>query len=100
MHGKLRDRWVALEDEEKRVWRRWASWDKRRHERDFVIYRAAKNSDSRKKTEETVDTEELPPENGDKDAEIELPKKRKSNIDVASSEDPFGHIPKKKSRSR
>ena len=90
MHGILRERWVELEDEDKHVWRRWASWDKKRYERDLAIYEE-KNSPKRKESEDS----QPPKTNGDNDDSLHVPKKRKSH-DQVNSEECFAAIPKKK----
>ena len=79
---------MALADEDKRVWRRLASWDKKRHEREMIIYEAKKASKSK------VEEVSLPKTNGDRDASLHVPKKRKSQ----DSGD-FAAIPKKKKGS-
>lgn len=78
---------MALEDEDKRVWRRWASWDKKRHEREMVIY-------EEKRALKSKSGEEVPPPktNGNRDDSLHVPKKRKSQ----DSEECLTAIPKKK----
>ena len=82
---------MELDDDEKKVWRLWASWDKKRYARDLALYEA---KNSHKPAKESKD---LMPKtkNGDKDDSLHVPKKRKS-VDGAHSETSFDHIPKKK----
>lgn len=66
----LRERFVALTDDEKKTWRAWATWDKKRYARDLKIY------EGKERRHATIDGHS--------------PKKRrKSEGDVA-------HVPKKK----
>jgi SLIDE len=89
VHGILRERWVDLDNEDKTVWRQWASWDKKRFERDLAIY----------EEQNPRSFETLPTSNGDKDDSLHLPKKRKSagttEVEM-DSPTPFAVIPKKR----
>ena len=78
---------MALEDDDKRVWRRWASWDKKRHERETAIY-------EEKRALKSKSGEEVPPPktNGISDDSLHVPKKRKNQ----DSEENLAAIPKKK----
>lgn len=89
MHGILRERWVDLDDEDKTVWRQWASWDKKRYERDLAIY-----EENNPRGFETK-----PKTNGAKDDSSHMPKKRKSSGATEVEMDsptPFAVIPKKR----
>lgn len=44
VNGILRERWLELAEEERQVWRVWASWDKKRYARDLAIYEKKGNS--------------------------------------------------------
>lgn len=72
VHGILRERWVELDNDNKKVWRRWASWDKKRYERDLAIFES-KTQPKRK------DSDDAPPviTNGVEDDNLHVPKKRK-----------------------
>lgn len=89
MHGILRDRWVSLGEEDKKVWHRWASWDKKRYERELAIYEGVISS---RDNEQKVS-------NGERGDSLHVPKKRKSaeNRDSVNGIDStFAAIPKKK----
>ena len=93
VHDILRDRWLALTDEDKEVWRKWASWDKKRYKRDLAIYEEAKASSK------TGDGEMVSREDERADDAVQalhVPKKRSTTSDGGS---PFNHIPKKSKRS-
>ena len=92
VHDILRDRWLELQDEEKEVWRKWASWDKKRYKRDLEIY-SSKNNESQ--------THDAPREDGSESTmqAVHVPKKRPSATEQADSGSPFTPIPKKSRRS-
>ena len=85
VHGILRERWVELDDDNKQVWRKWASWDKKRYERDLAIYegKSGKAGDA-------------PKANGDKDDSMHVPKKRKSSSEADMDDSAKLSIPKKR----
>jgi len=72
VNGILRARFTALSDEERHVYRGWASWDKLRHARDLEIF---EKGDSRNDTT---------------DEQSQTPKKKRSAPDSLAS------VPKKK----
>jgi SWI/SNF-related matrix-associated actin-dependent regulator of chromatin subfamily A member 5 len=72
VNGILRARFTALSDEERRVYRDWASWDKLRHARDLEIF---------EKVDSRYDTT---------DEQSQTPKKKRSAPDSLAS------VPKKK----
>jgi hypothetical protein len=76
VNGILRDRFTALLDEERKVWRDWAAWDKLRYARDISIYE--------KTQEEGVKSDQG-------DTETQIPKKRQAENSLAP-------VPKKKRR--
>jgi hypothetical protein len=81
VNGILRDKWLALSDEERQTWRKWATWDKKRFARDTKIYET-----SQKYANENSDEETSQEAVEEKDAmkEINVPKKRS-----------LPHVPKK-----
>ncbi|CAB9508745.1 Probable chromatin-remodeling complex ATPase chain [Seminavis robusta] len=87
VHGILRERWVQLADDDKTVWRQWASWDKKRYERDLAIYEE-KNSNGGNSTKSQT--------NGDKEDSIHVPKKRKPSAESDVGSPSFNSIPKKR----
>lgn len=44
VNSLLKERYLALSDEEKRVWRDWASWEKKRYQRDVSIFERVSGS--------------------------------------------------------
>jgi SLIDE len=77
----LRKRFVALNDEERQIWRMWATWDKKRYSRALFIYESAH---AQAKASGDDDDKAIV-------EEIEGPKKRQA-------EDRLNHVPKKKKR--
>ena len=51
----LKERWLALQDDEKSTWRSWAEWDKKRYERDLAIYSKASESGGGKRKSKDVE---------------------------------------------
>lgn len=43
VNGILKERFLALSDDEKQHWRSWAAWDKKRYARDVIIYEKSKS---------------------------------------------------------
>lgn len=84
VNDTLRDRWLELDDEEKKVWRVWATWDKKRYARDYAIYEKAQASE----TAASVD-------DNDEMKAVHVPKKKRSAAPTAESGSPFTPIPKK-----
>lgn len=77
----LKEKWLALPDEEKQAWRVWAVWDHKRFARDQAIFeKAQKNAD------ETAAAAQ----------EIHVPKKRSSS--TVEGGGALAHVPKKKKR--
>lgn len=88
VNGILRDRWLALSDEEKETWRRWAAWDKKRYARDLALHEQGQKSRGDKR---------VPTADEDTMKAIHIPKKRAS-VDQGDGGSTFAHIPKKKRR--
>ena len=69
----MKDRWDALSDDEKHVWKEWQTWDKKRYEHQSDVY-DTKHSKA-KKTKKKKDSMSVP-----KKAKMEnfasIPKKR------------------------
>jgi inhibitor of KinA sporulation pathway (predicted exonuclease) len=85
VNDTLRDRWLELDDEkEKKVWRVWGTWDKKRYARDYAIYEKAQES----ATAPSVD-------DNDEMKAAHVPKKKRSATSPAESGSPFTPIPKK-----
>jgi len=71
VNGILREKFTALTDEERQVYRGWASWDKQRYARDLEIFEKSKHND------------------GTRDKKNPIPKKRNASGSLSS-------VPKKK----
>jgi inhibitor of KinA sporulation pathway (predicted exonuclease) len=85
VNDTLRDRWLELDDEkDKKAWRVWGTWDKKRYARDYAIYEKARES-------------EMAPPADDKDEmkAVHVPKKKRSAASTAEPGSPFNPIPKK-----
>eukprot|EP00980_Cylindrotheca_fusiformis_P004471 scaffold953_cov141-Cylindrotheca_fusiformis.AAC.15 len=82
INGILREKWLDLADTEKETWRLWASWDKKRYNRDMKIYESLSKSSNGKsnggKAEHYI-------EQGSTQI-AHIPKKKASSL----------HVPKKK----
>lgn len=84
VNDTLRDRWLALDDEkEKKVWRVWGTWDKKRYARDYAIYEKAQESE----TAPLVDDK-------DEMKAVHVPKKKRAATST-EPDSPFTPIPKK-----
>ena len=70
----LRERFTAMSDEERQVYRGWTAWDKLRYARDLEIYEKTNQSDA---------------VGNEANEQITIPKKR-------SAEDSIASVPKKK----
>lgn len=92
MNKILKERWFALSDEDKKIWKGWEQWDAKRYAHDVFVFSNVKaRSDSEENPEES---------NGDEaDAlqSVHVPKKRKIGVDAdaVSHRDPLSSIPKK-----
>lgn len=63
----LKDKWLALSEDEKGVWREWTEWDKKRYSRDVSIFESRRSEGLTK-----------PPED-DNMTSIHVPKKRQAD---------------------
>jgi len=78
----LKDRWYALSEDEKHVWKEWEVWDAKRYEHQCSIY---ENRQSRAKKAKSNSPPREPPKDGvipkksipKKDSAFSIPKKRK-----------------------
>ena len=81
INGILKERWYALTDEEKQVWKGWESWDAKRYEHQLGVYEKKQSHKPAKKAKK-----EPPPV---KDETVSVPKKSIPKKDAFS-------VPKKK----
>jgi hypothetical protein len=94
----LRDQWLDLSDEDKDVWRQWATWDKKRYERDLTLHEEKGENEPSPKHQVTEDMDTF-----QKDAledsmkAVHVPKKRhvSSTTERTHGGSPFNPIPKK-----
>lgn len=94
---------MSLSDDDKKVWRQWAAWDKKRYERDLSMYEGLI---SRQEKKSVVEDKANGDKRDNKDDSLDsshVPKKRKgSDREEASNgfdTTAFAAIPKKKSRA-
>lgn len=87
VNGILRDKWLALSEEGKKIWRKWASWNKKRFARDMKIYEETqKASTANGKSNGDKSRKEQAPAEEDAMDKIQVPKKESS----------LPHVPKKR----
>jgi hypothetical protein len=86
VNGMLKDRWYALTDDEKQVWKGWEVWDAKRYEYQSGIYegrkqKKTKSSNSPSKADGPSIPKKSIPKKARKDSlgdGLSIPKKRKS----------------------
>jgi len=86
VNGMLKDRWYALTDDEKQVWKGWEVWDAKRYEYQSGIYEGRKEKKSKSSNSPSkADGPSIPkksiPKKARKDSlgdGLSIPKKRKS----------------------
>lgn len=79
----MRERWLALSEDDKQVFRDWSEWDKKRHTRDMRIFEG-RVADRRAEDDDV----EAPADDG-----MHVPKKRKKSTNEGVA------IPKKKKKA-
>jgi len=75
VNGILKDRWYALTEEEKHVWKEWELWDAKRYEHQWEIYQNRQNKETVKKAKTEASAED--PSFLKKESAFSIPKKRK-----------------------
>ena len=93
----LKDKWFALDNEERAVWKKWEKWDAKRHQRDLRIYEKVQSRKKRKSHEKN--------DEGERQVTMKIPKKKHTTSSL-STENSLGgtssstfHIPKKKRKN-
>ncbi len=81
VNNKLREQFLGLSDEDKKIWKKWAAWDKQRYECQMRLYEQHKTAARAMTT--TTSSEALSPE-------VHVPKKR------AAEEPELAPIPKRR----
>jgi hypothetical protein len=79
VHGILRERWLDLQDDEKQTWRTWATWDKKRYERDLAIYESEQSNGGKGDVDDANADAEQRDSAGD-EAFAHVPKKKKKRL--------------------
>lgn len=74
----LKERWLSLSEDKKDRWRKWADWDKKRYERDLIIFNsrdAGQHEDDTLYKEDGTEKLHIPKKR--KNAESSVPKKKR-----------------------
>jgi len=84
VNSMLRDRWYALTDDEKQVWKGWEVWDAKRYEYQLDIYETRNQKKSKSGSPNKADGPSIPKKSIPKKhslgdgSSLSIPKKRKS----------------------
>lgn len=81
VNNMLREQFLELSDDDKKIWKKWAAWDKQRYEYQLRLYENQKSTTPIRPTSNSAEV--LSPE-------IHVPKKR------ANEESGFAPIPKRR----
>lgn len=77
VNGILRERFTALLDEERQVYRGWAAWDKLRHARDLRIFEEAQEGGDGDRETTSEEHNQIPKKRNASDNLASVPKKKK-----------------------
>ena len=77
VNGILKDRWYALTEDEKHVWKEWEVWDAKRHEHQSDIYEDKQNPKTAKKAKNDAPMKDGLSSIPKKGGAFSIPKKRK-----------------------